>query len=508
MLCRFRWGHSGFKELYKNELGLKSRRSRSRDKMATHRSRSRSRSRDRSFQSQQFREKDRELGGHRSRLRSGSRERMSNTAKWDSSKNVGGNRNRKRSLSSSDRSLTGSGGANRRPSKVVSDRNRESEQRWAQKPGKNLSRGDSKSSKSSKGNVDRRITGHGSLKVKSEELRRDSSFKREWSEGKKRSVPRSGSASPAHRRSLSRLSDRGSTSKKRPMIVSSKRKRGPISPPERSPFSRSSGSPPMRSRRSANYSGRSSDSRSSSSRSRTSRSHSSSSSSDYSSSSHSSQPSRDHVSAIKAPSAHIPIRNKTKPGERSMASAKKEPTITALSSKAAGHGHRQSAASAKSVLDRNHHSHSKTAHDQPANSDSESSSNASSSESEDMEEGEDDGEERDADSRLVSSMSEQPVRVSLSERFGKLAQLSSQRRNLELVQLRIVAPIGASHMEKNISVDESSAAPVITKLNEERSHSIDSLPIVRLTHSPENMMHHPEERERPRDDRWKDWHER
>ena len=95
-----------------------------------------------------------------------------------------------------------------------------------------------------------------------------------------------------------------------------------------------------------------------------------------------------------------------------------------------------------------------------------------------------------------------PIRLSLSERFGKLAQLSSQRRSLELVQLRIVAPIGAATNEKNVSVDESSAAPIIS--NPPRPRSAD---VVLSMHK--SLPEEPIRRdERVRDDRWRDWHER
>lgn len=158
-------------------------------------------------------------------------------------------------------------------------------------------------------------------------------------------------------------------------------------------------------------------------------------------------------------------------------------------------------------------------------SDSDSSSNGSSSETEDddVEEGEEEeegegGNAEDGPNVAKNSQTGNPTpRLSLSERFGKLAQLSSQRRNLELVQLRIVAPVGGT-TEKNVSIDETSAAPVISNAKIQRERSIEpSLPpvnhLVRVHHHhPIKNVHPPEEPirtdERARDDRWRDWHER
>jgi hypothetical protein len=141
-------------------------------------------------------------------------------------------------------------------------------------------------------------------------------------------------------------------------------------------------------------------------------------------------------------------------------------------------------------------------------SESDSSSNESSSETDDddmeegeeEEEGEDTGEGPNAAKELKSG--NLGSRLSLSER-------------LELVQLRIVAPVGgAATTEKNVSIDEASAAPVISNAKAARERSIESSqpPINHHHHHQIKHVHPPEEPirkdERARDDRWRDWHER
>ena len=163
---------------------------------------------------------------------------------------------------------------------------------------------------------------------------------------------------------------------------------------------------------------------------------------------------------------------------------------------------------------------------------SESSSNASDSNSgEDiMEEGEYDGKDhrKDGPSGSAKDTKTEPssTRLSLSERFGKLAQLSSQRRNLDqLVQLKIVTPVtGAGPGEKNVSVDETSAAPVIPGL---RAAVMSNRLMELIPRQPTVPQHHPlpamtnmqppeeiiphlmkDDRAREEVDKWRDWHDR
>lgn len=139
-----------------------------------------------------------------------------------------------------------------------------------------------------------------------------------------------------------------------------------------------------------------------------------------------------------------------------------------------------------------------------SSADSDSSSDSSSSYSEEMED-EDPSEDTRARSSTNSGQNAPPQRLSLSERFGKLAQLSSQRRNFDMVQLRIVS--GANSSEKSVSVDETKSAPVLYR-------PTSSLDQIHQDHHQMNSVgsHIHEEPvrkdDRTRDDRWRDWHER
>jgi len=163
---------------------------------------------------------------------------------------------------------------------------------------------------------------------------------------------------------------------------------------------------------------------------------------------------------------------------------------------------------------------------------SQSSSNASDSDSgeDDMEEGEYDGKDHRKDvapgSAKEAKTDPSSTGLSLSERFGKLAQLSSQRRHLDqLVQLKIVRPVtGAGSGEKNVSVDETSAAPVISR---PRPDLMSSRLMELLPRQPAVPQHHPlpanvnrpppeefiphlmqDDRAREEVDKWRDWHDR
>ena len=137
---------------------------------------------------------------------------------------------------------------------------------------------------------------------------------------------------------------------------------------------------------------------------------------------------------------------------------------------------------------------------------SQSSSLSSSSDSGEVDDGEE--EENDGGDKSTSTI-HSATRISLSERFGKLAQLSSQRaRSLdELVQLRIVAPVGSS--EKNVSVEAGKAAPVIFNngrpSSRDRDHRQHLLQSANSTHLYEEPFR---KDDRARDDRWREWHER
>ena len=495
----FRWGHSGFKELYKNELDLKNRRSYSRERGR----RSRSRSRDRSTRHQPSRDKESEHFSSKSLTRFDGRSRNAVTRKRDSVANNAENRGLKRSLSSSDRSLKDLGSHHSNRTKN-SNRSRELEQRRSHKLSRSSNTSIIKPGKEAKANSSLTTLGRTSAKGKVEDRKQESSVCQEWLNEKDRSSSRS----PRQARNHSPVHQLGRTRKvkKQTLSKSSQLKAGKT---ERSPLSRSSESLHFRSHRSRSLSDRSSRSRSSSSRSRTSRSVSTSSSSDYSSSSCSSPDSRRRLAV--APHSPSPVRSRSNIKDVKSQASFKDSSLHLMAHQAAERSDHNISGMNKSNASEHVRPKSSRAyrtHSQgqlePTQIDSESSSNPSSSES-DIEEGEDGYEER-TDGNHGKSLENRP-RLSLSERFGKLAQLSSQRRNLELVQLRIVAPVGQNNCEKNVSVDESSAAPVITKIDKERSHSTESQPVLRVNHSPEQAIRL-DDRQRPRDDRWKDWHER
>lgn len=296
------------------------------------------------------------------------------------------------------------------------------------------------------------------------------------------------------RKSLSpQRKDKSTSSKK---LVTKSGKRAPALPLARSKAS------PVDSRR-----GRASVSDSSSSRSRSSLSASSSSSS-LDSSSSSSSPERSQP--------RRPLTSKTRVPSNAMCTSVKTEDEPVMRTKLDGGGNKPHSSRRRKP----------TSGKRSAKSDQSSSDSSRSDSEDDMEEGEDDGEEgngegrsHDVRSRLTSSGNGHPVtqRLSLSERFGKLAQLSSQRRSLELVQLRIVAPVGgANSSEKNVSIDESKAAPIIfnSPKTSVRSRFSEELDIHHQDHHPINSanirLHEEPIRpdDRSRDDRWRDWHEK
>ncbi|KAI9556311.1 hypothetical protein GHT06_018885 [Daphnia sinensis] len=472
-----RWGHSGFKEMYKNELGIsRNRRSRSRQKTIPRRSKSR----ERVHKSESGRRtSDRERsdgGGHRKIVRP----------------------QVKRSFSSSDRS----------PNSDVKRRS------------------DSSKRPSNGASHERKSVAEKSLKtianrVSKLEVNKKPVDRRRETEPRKDRFVKKGSPMRSRSRSPARYSEKTTILPKRHTInAGSKAKnstrRGPVSPPERgrshsgSP-GRSSASPVIRRQKRLSDDG-SSCSSSSLSHSSFSRSSSSSSSTSGSSTSSSSKETAYRKgSALKPRSPPAPPRLKAKeqfkPGEERHATkqsfvpkgAKRSITTTSI---------------VASPLKKR----------RTARRDTDSSSNESSSgtEDEDVEDGEEEEEGEDVtespNTATEPQSSNVSSRLSLSERFGKLAQLSSQRRNLELVQLRIVAPVGgAATTEKNVSIDESSAAPVISNAKAAREHSVEPLQQPHVSH---HAHHHhqiktnppPEEPirkdERTRDDRWRDWHER
>ncbi|EFX61345.1 LOW QUALITY PROTEIN: hypothetical protein DAPPUDRAFT_274007 [Daphnia pulex] len=264
------------------------------------------------------------------------------------------------------------------------------------------------------------------------------------------------------------------------LVTKSSTRRGPVSPPERGRSysgtpSRSSTSPIARRRNclSDDASSRSSSSLSHSSFSRS--SSSSSSSSGSSTSSSSKETGYRKRSALKPKSPPAPPRTKLKEQLRPA-----QELHAAKQTSASKTVKRPISASNKVVS---------PVKKRRALSESDSSSNESSSETDDddMEEGEEEGEDTGEGPNAAKELKSGNLgsRLSLSERFGKLAQLSSQRRNLELVQLRIVAPVGgAATTEKNVSIDEASAAPVISNAKAARERSIES------SQPPINHHHH------------------
>lgn len=469
-----RWGHSGFKEMYKNELGMnKSRRSRSREKPTVRHSRSRERS---------HKTETGRSTGNRERSGGGAGQRTNTNSR------------KKRSRSSSDRSLN-------------------PDVKWrtdsSRLPGNGSSTHERKSlpDKVSKSIANR--LGRSETAKKSVDRRREVVSKKERIARKRSPVP-----SSSRSRSPLRQSEKmNAHSKKQNSSVKAKvTRRGPVSPPERrrsnsGSQSRSTSSPVFR-RRNCPSDEASSRSSSSLSRSSLSRSSSSSSSSSESSTSLSSRETGHRKRTTHKPrSPPVPPRMKVK--EQLKTTQDVHNTKQNSISKTVKRSMPTTKASSSVKKRRTH-------------SDSDSSSNGSSSdtEDEDIEEGEDneDCEKEEVDDG--SNTAKEPKsgtlapRLSLSERFGKLAQLSSQRRNLELVQLRIVAPVGgANTTEKNVSIDENSAAPVITnsKIQRERSNEPSAPPVNHHHHQLKNV-HPPEEPirkdERARDDRWRDWHER
>ncbi|XP_057374475.1 serine/arginine repetitive matrix protein 2-like isoform X2 [Daphnia carinata] len=472
-----RWGHSGFKEMYKNELGIsRNRRSRSRQKAVLRRSKSR----DRVHKSESGRRtSDRERsdgGGHRKTARP----------------------QVKRSFSSSDRSPN-------------SDVKRRSDSSKRPINGA-LHERKSVAEKSVKTNANR---------VSKLEINKKPIDRRREPEPRRDRFVKKGSPLRSRSRSPARYSEKATITPKRHTVnAGSKAKistrRGPVSPPERgrshsgSP-GRSSASPIRRRQMRLSDDG-SSCSSSSLSHSSFSRSSSSSSSTSGSSTSSSSkETSYRKGSALKPRSPPGPPRLKAKeqfkPGEERQA------TKQSFVSKSAKRPIAGSSIVASPLKKR-----------RTARRDTDSSSNESSSgtDDEDVEDGEEEEEGEDVtegpNTATEPQSSNVSSRLSLSERFGKLAQLSSQRRNLELVQLRIVAPVGgAATTEKNVSIDESSAAPVISNAKAAREHSVEPLPQAHVSH---HAHHHhqiknippPEEPirkdERAREDRWRDWHER
>ena len=451
-----RWGHSGFKEMYKNELGIsKSRRSRSREKASARRSRSR----DRGNKNDSGR-----TGNNRERSGGGGQRKNANPRK-------------KRSVSSSDRSLDGKFRSDKRPSNGASD--------------------DRKSDKISKSN----ITNRAATSVKKPADKRRELTQRKDRVVKKRSPLRSRSRSPL------RQTEKNNSHTKKQVGKDKNTRRGPVSPPERRrSYSGSSASPRRRSDE------RSSRSSSSLSRSSFSRSSSSSSSSSESSTSSSSKETN-HRKRTAVKPRYPPTLLRVKAKEQPKPPAQETHTTKQTSSVSKTVKRPISATNKVSPLKKRR-----------TRSDSESSSNASSTETEDedVEEGEDDedgeaeeGEDGPNAAKDPTKSGNSAPRLSLSERFGKLAQLSSQRRNLELVQLRIVAPVGGT-TEKNVSIDETSAAPVISNAKVQRERSVESS-LPPANHHPHHHhqiknVHPPEEPirkdERARDDRWRDWHER
>lgn len=468
-----RWGHSGFKEMYKNELGIsRSRRSRSPEKTSARRSRSRD---------------------HAHKIESGR-----TTSNRERSGGGGGQRKNvrpqiKRSFSSSERSPNSDvkrrSDSNKRPSngalhekKLVSD-----------KVGK------ANASRSSRLDLNKKPAEH----------RRELALRKDRIVKKKSPLrSRSRSRSP-----LRQAEKNNGPSKKQisGLKTKSSMRRGPVSPPERGRSysgtpSRSSTSPIVRRRNclSDDASSRSSSSLSHSSFSRS--SSSSSSSSGSSTSSSSKETGYRKRSALKPKSPPAPrtkLKDQLRPAQELHAAKQTSASKTAK---------RPISTSNKAVS---------PVKKRRALSESDSSSNESSSETEDddMEEGEEEeeGEDTGEGPNTVKEIKSGNLgsRLSLSERFGKLAQLSSQRRNLELVQLRIVAPVGgAATTEKNVSIDETSAAPVISNAKAARERSIEASqpPINHHHHHQIKHVHPPEEPirkdERARDDRWRDWHER
>ena len=470
-----RWGHSGFKEMYKNELGInRSRRSRSREKTSARRSRSRDRAlKIESGRTTSNRERSGGGGGQRKDVRPQIR----------------------RSFSSSERSPNSNvkrrADLNKRPSNGAAHERK------------------SVSDKIVKANTSR--TSRLDLNKKPAEHGRELATRKERIV-KKKSPLRSRSRS----RSPLRQTEKNNGPSKKQIVglkTQSSTRRGPVSPPERgrsyscSP-SRSSTSPVTRRRNclSDDASSRSSSSLSHSSFSRS--SSSSSSSSGSSTSSSSKETGYRKRSALKPKSPPAPPRTKFKEQLRppqELHSAKQASVSKTVK--------RPISASNKVVS---------PLKKRRTRSDSDSSSNESSSETEDddIEEGEEeeDGEDTGECINTAKELKSGNLgsRLSLSERFGKLAQLSSQRRNLELVQLRIVAPVGgAATTEKNVSIDETSAAPVISnaKATKERSMESSSQPPINHHHHHQIKHVHPPEEpirkdERARDDRWRDWHER
>lgn len=472
-----RWGHSGFKEMYKNELGIsRSRRSRSREKTSARRSRSRERAH---------------------KIESG---RTTSNRERSGGGGVGGGQRKnvrpqiKRSFSSSDRSPNSDvkrrSDSSKRPSNGASHERKLVSDKFAKTNASRTSRLD--------------------LSKKPAENRRELASRKDRVVKKK---------SPLRSRSRSRSPLRQTEKNNGPsrkqiagLKTKSSTRRGPVSPPERGRSysgtpSRSSTSPIARRRNclSDDASSRSSSSLSHSSFSRS--SSSSSSSSGSSTSSSSKETGYRKRSALKPKSPPAPPRTKLKEQLRPA-----QELHAAKQTSASKTVKRPISASNKVVS---------PVKKRRALSESDSSSNESSSETDDddmeegeeEEEGEDTGEGPNAAKELKSG--NLGSRLSLSERFGKLAQLSSQRRNLELVQLRIVAPVGgAATTEKNVSIDEASAAPVISNAKAARERSIESSqpPINHHHHHQIKHVHPPEEPirkdERARDDRWRDWHER
>lgn len=468
-----RWGHSGFKEMYKNELGMnKNRRSRSREKPNLRHSRSRERT---------FKTEGGRTTSYRERSTLGSQRASTNSRK-------------KRSRSSSDRSLN-------------------PDLKWrtdSTRPGNGTSH-DRKTSSDKQPKSHANRTGKSDVTKKYLERRRDIALKKERVTTKKRSplLSRSRSRSPL------RLSEKNNVhSKKQNNTVKAKTtRRGPVSPPERGRSrsdsqSRSTSSPVYR-RRACLSDEASSRTSSSLSRSSFSRSSSSSSSSSGSSTSMSSRDAGHRKRSAPKPRSP-PVLARMKVKEQLKSSQDTHTAKQTVVSKTVKRPISTTKSLSSSLKKRRTHS------------DSESSSNGSSSETEDedVEEGEDDEDgdkdetENGSNNAKDSKSGNLAPRLSLSERFGKLAQLSSQRRNLELVQLRIVAPVGgASTTEKNVSIDENSAAPVITNSKVQRERSVEpSLPPVNHHHHQMKNIHPPEDPirkdERARDDRWRDWHER
>lgn len=514
--------------MYKNELGLKNHRSRSRDRGPSRRSRSLSRSRNQGATAarrsrslsrsndkleRQPRPKERESltnrsrsGGSRNPLRSSSRERGVNGWRLvKGSKNEPkpehqhSQRGHKRGHSSSvDRSPMTSNRApmSNRPRKRGDEEQRREVHQKVTIGGAGTR--DLKSTKSFKG----ANTSNGSQnKIGAAKNARKQPVRR---------MSRSRSRSPDHHHTEDPVG------KNRLKML----KRVQVSATERSPLSASSASPGPRRHRRSPFSDRSSRSASSSSHSASSKSPSSSSGSGYSSSSSrgSSKAGHSRTSTALAVSAQTSsparpakaklVKNKSVLNANPSTTRRETGSVpakndTLVVSKAASDTRSKPMSSSSTKRE--------NANKYRQRSDSETSSNASSS---DSEEEEDDEMEEAEDHQEFKS--DRPTRVSLSERFGKLAQLSSQRRSLELVQLRIVAPVGGTNNnEKNVSVDSSSAAPVISRSKEDR---IDSPPLQQLQQkhimpdirnhvSPDVVVRRPEH-ERVREDRWRDWHER